>query len=258
MLLSSQGASIVACDIDEKALKLVVSRIKASGAQAVAVKADVMQEGSAEAIVQAAVDAFGRIDIIVNNAGFTWDAMIQTTSDKMFETMLNVHCISPFRLVRAALPFMRDVAKKEKEARGQASPRNIVNISSTSGTHGSAGQSNYATAKAGVVGLTKTMAKELGPYNIRCNALAFGLIDTRLTQPKAEGGDGEVRLSSGDVVSVGMKNRGPFTDQFIKTGIPLGRAGSTTDAAGAIMLLCSPWSAYITGQCIEVNGGAFM
>ena len=258
MLLSSQGASIVACDIDEKSLASVVARIKASGGQAVPVKADIMQEGSAEAIVQAAVDSFGRIDIIVNNAGFTWDAMLQKTTDKMFETMLNVHCLAPFRLVRAALPFMREVAKKEKETRGHASPRCIVNISSTSGTHGSSGQSNYATAKAGVVGLTKTMAKELGPFNIRCNALAFGLIDTRLTRPKAEGEEGGVRLSTGEVVSVGMKGGGPFTEQHIKTGIPLQRAGSTADAAGAIMMLCSPWSAYITGECVEVNGGLFM
>jgi 3-oxoacyl-[acyl-carrier protein] reductase len=258
ILLSSQGASCVLVDIDDKALESVMSQIKASGGRAVSVKADMMQEGSAEVIVKAAVEAFGRIDIIINNAGFTWDGMLQKTTDKMFETMMNIHCLAPFKLIRAALPFMREVAKKEKATRGEACPRCIINISSTSGTHGSSGQVNYSTAKAGVLGLTKTIAKELGPFNIRCNALAFGLIDTRLTRPKAEGAEGEVRLSNGEVVSVGMKTRGPFTDEFIKMGIPLGRAGSVEDAAGAIMMLCSPWASYITGQCIEVNGGAFM
>jgi 3-oxoacyl-[acyl-carrier protein] reductase len=164
--------------------------------------------------------------------------------------MLLVHNTAPFRLIRAAAPYMRDAAKQELETKGKSKPRCIINISSVSGTHGNAGQANYATAKLGIVGLTKTVAKEWGGFNIRCNAIAYGTIDTRLTQAKEKG---EHIVVDGKKVSLGV----PAALQGDLNRIPLRRAGTVQEAAGAILMLASPHSSYITGQCIEVNGGVY-
>jgi len=253
-LLGEHGASIVACDLDSAAAEGVVAAIRAKGGKATAVACDVTAPDAAAKIVQAAMSSFGRIDIIVNNAGFTWDGVIHKMTAEQWGVMLAVHCTAPFRLVQEAAPHMREAAKKEMDARGSASPRCIINISSTTGTHGNAGQANYATAKAGVVGLTKSIAKEWGPFNIRCNAIAFGLIDTRLTRAK-EGG--ESITVGGKSVALGIPGANEYW-QGVKVHTPLQRLGTVEDAAGVIMALVSPWCSYITGQVIEVNGGAFM
>lgn len=191
---------------------------------------------------------WGKLHILVNNAGYTWDGVIHRMSDRQWEAMLAVHNTAPFRLIRAAAPHMRDAAKKEQEQKGRAKPRCIINISSTSGLHGNAGQANYATAKMGVIGLTKTVAKEWGQFNVRCNAVAFGTIETRLTGAKEKG---EHILVDGKKVALGI----PAAVQRDFGHIPLRRAGSPEEAAGAVLMLASPHASFITGHCLEVTGG---
>lgn len=253
-LLAQYGASVVVADLDAAAAEAVAQAIHAAGGRAAAVAGDVTAAGFAERLVDEAVRAFGGIHIVVNNAGFTWDGVIHKMSDQQWAAMLAVHCTAPFKLIQAATPHMRDAAKHEMESQGAAQPRSIINISSTSGTHGNAGQANYATAKAGVVGLTKAVAKEWGPFNIRCNAIAYGLIDTRLTRPKESGESIQV---GGHQVPLGIPAADTYW-QAVKAAIPLRRVGSAEDAAGAILMLAGPWSSYMTGQVLEVNGGAYM
>jgi 3-oxoacyl-[acyl-carrier protein] reductase len=196
------------------------------------------------------VDAYGKINVLVNNAGYTWDGMSHKMMDEQWEAILAVHITAPFRMIRAAAPYMREPAKAEMKAGGPMEPRCIINVSSTSGLHGNIGQANYASAKMGVVGLTKTIAKEWGAFGIRCNTVAFGLVDTRLTRAKEDGATIEI---GGQEVALGipaqMRQMGPV-------GIPLGRAATPEEAAGGILLLASPLAAYITGHTLEVTGGA--
>ena len=175
-----------------------------------------------------------------------------------WDAMLSVHCTAPFRLIQAAAPFMRDAAKREmtesSSSNGVARPRSILNVSSTSGTHGNAGQANYATAKAGVVGLTKTIAKEWGMFNVRCNALAFGFIATRLTGDK-----GAASISvGGKTVPLGIPGGEAAADAAAEMMIPLKRVGTPEEGAGAMLMLCSPYASFVSGQTIEVTGGAFI
>ena len=144
---------------------------------------DLTKDGVPDELVQTAIDAWGRLDIVVNNAGYTLDAPIHKMSDDWFQRMLDIHLVAPFRVIRAAAPHLREPAKAERDE-GREVFRKIVNVSSISGTMGNAGQANYAAGKAGIVGLTKTLAKEWGQFKVNCNAVAFGFIDTRLTQAK--------------------------------------------------------------------------
>lgn len=181
--------------------------------------------------------------------------MAHKIKPEQWDAMLSVHCTAPFRLVQAAAPFMRDAAKKELESSdGAARPRSILNVSSTSGTHGNAGQANYATAKAGVVGLTKTIAKEWGMFNVRCNALAFGFIATRLTGDK---GAASIRVGGKDV-PLGIPGGEAAADAAAEMMIPLKRVGTAEEGAGAMLMLCSPYASFVSGQTIEVTGGAFL
>ena len=190
--------------------------------------------------------------------GYTWDGMAHKLKQEQWDAMLAVHCTAPFRLIQAAAPYMRDAAKKEKEASpggsGAARPRSILNGSSTSGTHGNAGQANYATAKAGVVGLTKTIAKEWGTFNVRCNALAFGFIATRLTGEK---GAATIAVG-GKEVALGIPGGEAAADAAAEMMIPLGRVGTPEEGAGAMLMLCSPYAGFVSGQTLEVTGGAFI
>ncbi len=195
---------------------------------------------------------YGKLNVLVNNAGTTWDAMAHKMSDEQFEAMLKLHNTAPFRLIRAAAPYMRDAAKAEIDGGGAVQNRCIINVSSTSGLHGNVGQVSYACAKAGINGLTKTIAKEFGPFRVRCNSVAFGLIETRLTQAKEKGafamvGDKKVALG----IPTGAGGQLTKFD-----AIPLRRAGTPTEAAGGLLMLASPHSAYITGHVLEVTGGA--
>ena len=248
-LLAEHGARVVVSDLDDEPAQETASAIRAAGGQAVVLAGDVTHPDFPAALVQKAVDSFGGLDILVNNAGFTWDGMIHKMTDQQWDAILQVHLTAPFRMVRAAAEVMRERAKTEMEQYGQAQVRKIVNVSSTSGTDGNVGQANYAAGKAGIIGLTKTIAKEWGRFNIYANAVAFGWIETRLTAAKTEGETIEV---AGQQVALGIPQVGLDARKKI---IPLGRPGTPEEAAGPILFLCSPLSNYVTGHVLMVTGG---
>ncbi|HTK35823.1 MAG TPA: SDR family NAD(P)-dependent oxidoreductase [Caulobacteraceae bacterium] len=244
--LAGEGANIVLNDLDPEPAAAVVAEIEALGVKALAVPGDVAAADFGERFVGAATERFGGLDIVVNNAGYTWDGVIQNTADDQFEAMMAVHVSAPFRILRAAAGPIRELAKAEA-AEGRTVHRKVVNVSSMVGLYGNAGQIGYSTAKAAVVGMTRTLAKEWGRYAVNVNAVAFGLIETRLTQPA--GGSIEV---GGHEVAVGVQ---PGLLQMMKAVIPLGRAGTPEEAAGAVWLFCTPESDYISGQVVLVGGG---
>jgi 3-oxoacyl-[acyl-carrier protein] reductase len=246
-LLSEHGAKVVVNDLDGDAAKETADGI--AGETAV-YAGDLTAEGSPEALVQTAIDAWGKIDIIVNNAGYTLDAPIHKMSDDWFQKMLDIHLVVPFRVIRAAAPHLREPAKVEREE-GREVFRKIVNVSSISGTMGNAGQANYAAGKAGVVGLTKTLAKEWGQFKVNVNAVAFGYIETRLTASKD---DSNVVEISGEKVQLGIPDQMRGMASML---IPLGRAGTPGEAAGGVFFLCSPWSNFVHGQTLNITGGQF-
>jgi 3-oxoacyl-[acyl-carrier protein] reductase len=247
--LAAEGAALVINDLDEAPAAETVARIEALGGSAEVVLGDVTADDFAERFVAAAVDRFAAIDIVVNNAGYTWDGVIQKHSDQQWEAMLAVHLTAPFRILRAASEFIRAAAKREAEA-GRPVHRKVVNISSISGVCGNAGQVNYAAAKMGVVGLTKALAKEWGRYRVNVNCVAFGLIDTRLTRPRGE--EDRVLTMPEAEIRVGIPEE---AHRAIVAATPLGRAGTPEDAAGAVYLLCTPESDFITGQVVMATGG---
>ncbi|HTZ64219.1 MAG TPA: SDR family oxidoreductase [Solirubrobacteraceae bacterium] len=246
-LLVAQGAQVLINDLDGDVAEQAAGEI--SGETAV-YAGDLTKPGAADDLVQKAIDAFGKIDIIVNNAGYTVDAPVHKMSDDQFQKMLDIHTIVPFRVIRAAAPHLREPAKQEREE-GKEVFRKIVNVSSTSGTFGNAGQANYSSGKAGVVGLTKTVAKEWGQFKVNVNAVAFGFIDTRLTQAKV---DENVMEKDGETIQLGIPEQ---MRQMAAMLIPLGRPASPEEAAGGIFFLCSPWSNYVHGQTLHVTGGLF-
>jgi 3-oxoacyl-[acyl-carrier protein] reductase len=248
--LATEGASVVVNDLDAEPAKETVAAIEAAGGEAVECSGSVTEEGFAERFVQAAVDSFGGLDIIVNNAGYTWDSVIQKMTDEQWDAILDVHLKAPFQILRAAQPVISAAVKKAKAA-GELIPcRKVVNISSLSGTGGSIGQANYSAAKAGVTGLTKTLAKEWGRYNVTVNSVAFGMIKTRLTEAPA--GAGATIDVEGRTIKVGVN---PDVLTALEQSIPLGRGGSPAEAAGAVYLLCTPESNYVSAQTLICGGG---
>jgi 3-oxoacyl-[acyl-carrier protein] reductase len=246
-LLAEHGAKVVVNDLDADAAEQTAGEI--DGETAV-FAGDLTRDGAPEGLVKTAVDAWGRVDIVVNNAGYTLDAPIHKLSDDWFQRMLDIHVVVPFRVIRAAAPHLREPAKQERE-RGEEVFRKIVNVSSVSGTMGNAGQANYAAGKAGVVGLTKTLAKEWGQFKVNCNAVAFGYIETRLTASKDESNTMEI---GGERVQLGIPDQLRGMASML---IPLGRPGTPQEAAGGVFFLCSPWSNYVHGQVLNVTGGQF-
>ncbi len=250
-LFADHGASLVVNDLDEKILGEAVAKLKAQGAKAVGCLGSVTAPNFPEELMRTTMESFGRIDIIVNNAGYTWDSVIQKLTDEMWQAIIDVHLTAPFKIIRAAVPYMREVAKKE-QAEGRSVYRKIINVSSTAGLGGNPGQANYSSAKMGVVGLTKTMAKEWAQFNINVNAVAYGFIDTRLTRAKEEGEKMEV---AGRQVDLGI----PATlREMAKMMIPMGRPGTTEEAAGPVLFLASELSNYVTGHVLLVTGGLYM
>jgi len=246
-LLAEQGARVLINDLDGDVAEQAASEI--AGDTAV-FGGDLTQPGIPDQLVQKAIDEFGQIDIIVNNAGYTWDGVAHKMTDEQFQAMLEIHTVVPFRVIRAAAPHLREPAKKERDE-GREVFRKIVNVSSISGTMGNAGQVNYSAAKAGVVGLTKTLAKEWGGFKINVNAVAFGFIETRLTASKEEGGKIEIE---GKEIDLGIPEQMRALASAI---IPLGRPATPEEAAGPVFFLCSPWANYVHGQILHVTGGQF-
>ena len=246
-LLASQGAKVVINDLDGDVAQQTASEIQG---ETTVFAGDLTAGDAPEKLVQTAIDAWGRLDIIVNNAGYTLDAPIHKMSDEWFQKMLDIHLIVPFRVIRAAAPHLREPAKKEREE-GREVFRKIVNVSSISGTMGNAGQANYSAGKSAVVGLTKTLAKEWGQFKINVNAVAFGWIETRLTASKDSENTMEI---DGQTVKLGIPEQMRAMGSMI---IPLGRPGQPSEAAGGVFFLCSPWSNFVHGQVLNITGGQF-
>jgi 3-oxoacyl-[acyl-carrier protein] reductase len=248
--LATEGAKVVVNDLDEAPAAETVTAIEAAGGHAVACVGSVTEPDFAERFITTAVDTFGGLDIIVNNAGYTWDSVIQKMSDEQWDAILNLHLKAPFQILRAAQPVISRMAKEEA-SRGTRVQRKVVNISSGAGLNGNAGQANYSAAKAGVIGLTKTLAKEWGRYQVNVNAVAFGWILTRLTETKA-GEDGSTVEVDGRTVPMGIN---PQVRSALEAMTPLGRAGTPEEAAGAVYLLCTPEADYISGETLLCSGG---
>jgi 3-oxoacyl-[acyl-carrier protein] reductase len=246
-LLVSAGANVLASDLDREALQETQSLVRQPDLVA-SIHGDLTDSLFPQQIVSAALESFHSIDIIVNCAGFSWDSVIQKTSDEQFQAMLDIHVVAPFRLLRAASSYLRETTKKEI-AEGQRVMRKVVNITSISGTDGNAGQAGYGAGKAGVIGLTKTLAKEWGRYNINVNAVGFGLIQTRMTQPLMP--EGKINMRGKDI-PIGVQ---PATLESVAAACPLGRIGTPEEAAGAVLFFCSPLSDYVTGEVLICSGG---
>ncbi|KAH9487314.1 3-oxoacyl-[acyl-carrier-protein] reductase FabG [Psilocybe cubensis] len=250
ILFAKEGAKVVISDIDAKRLESVEGEIKAAGGEVLSVAGDVGADDFPKKIVDATVQKWGKINHIINNAGFTFDKMLHTTPDETFDIIMKIHVRAPFRLIRQAAPYFR----LKPEAREN---RSIINVSSTSGLHGNVGQANYAAAKAAVIGLTKTIAKEWGPFGVRANTIAFGLIHTRLTAPKEAGVTIEI---DGKKVALGVPGARPPVSAAAPSEeafpqIPLRRGGTPEDAAGSMLFLASPLASYVSGHTLEVTGG---
>ena len=249
-LFASEGANVLINDLDGDVADEAAKEIKGETA---VYAGDLTKPDAADELVKAATDAFGQVDIVVNNAGYTWDGVVHKMTDEQFQAMLDIHTIVPFRVIRALAPAWREAAKKEK-ADGDEVFRKIINVSSVSGTMGNAGQANYSSAKAGVTGLTKTVAKEWGSFKVNCNAVAFGFVETRLTQAKEKGETIEAAGESSEKVELGIPEQ---MRQMASMMIPLGRPAQPEEAAGPVLFLASPLANYIHGQVINVTGGQF-
>jgi 3-oxoacyl-[acyl-carrier protein] reductase len=244
--LAEYGASVMVNDLDA-APAAETAEMLPHGAW---LAGDVTAPDFPAALVKAALDRFGSLDIVINNAGYTWDNVIQKTTDEQFQAMLNIHLMAPFRILRAASEFIRDAAKREA-GEGRRVMRKVVNITSIAGTDGGAGQAGYSSGKAGVIGLTKTLAKEWGRYNVNVNAVGFGLIETRLIQPMGPEQDTSIDMQ-GRKIKIGVQ---PKMLEWAKTACPLGRTGTPEEAAGAVLFFASPLSDYVTGEVLICGGG---
>jgi 3-oxoacyl-[acyl-carrier protein] reductase len=247
--LAADGARLVLNDLDEAPLLEVAAEIKALGSEAELVPGSVTAPDFGDRFVKAALDRFGDLHIIVNNAGYTWDSVIQKMSDEQFDAVMDVHLKAPFRILRAAAEPIRVLSKREAE-QGKRVVRKVVNISSVAGTTGNPGQSNYAAAKAAIIGLTKTLSKEWGRYRVAVNTVAFGYIQTRMTKAFEEGDTG-IEID-GRNIKMGVPAAAVAEADKL---IPLGRGGTPDEAAGAVYLFCIPESDYISGQTIVCGGG---
>jgi len=243
-----EGAKVLINDLDADVAEQAAGEI--DGETAV-FAGDLTKPEAADQLIAAGVDAFGAVDIVVNNAGYTWDSVAHKMTDEQFQAMLDIHTIVPFRVARALAPHWREAAKAER-GEGKEVFRKIVNVSSTSGMMGNAGQVNYSAAKMGVVGLTKTLAKEWGQFKINVNAVAFGFVETRLTAAKEQGG--EMTAPGGEKIELGIPEQMRTMASAI---IPLGRPATPEEASAPVLFLCSPLANYVHGQVLNVTGGMF-
>jgi 3-oxoacyl-[acyl-carrier protein] reductase len=244
-LLSEHGAKVLINDLDGDVAEQTASEIDGD---TLVFGGDLTKPGVCDDLVAKVADEWGKVDILINNAGYTIDAPIHKMSDEAFQRMIDIHNVVPFRMCRAVAPHMREPAKSERE-QGVEVFRKIVNVSSISGTMGNAGQANYSSGKSGVIGLTKTLAKEWGQFKINVNAVAFGFIETRLTAVKEDSNTMEI---DGQTVQLGIPGQ---MRELASNLIPLGRPGQPSEAAGGIFLLCTPWANFITGQVLGITGG---
>ncbi|KAF5636927.1 3-oxoacyl-(acyl carrier) reductase [Fusarium sp. NRRL 25303] len=245
-LLASKGGRIIIADVDKSKASATVQELESDGYEAAYVIGDALEDGFAEKTVAFALETFGKVHCLINGAGFCYDAAIHKMDDDKFDVIMKIHNYVPFRMVRALSSHW--MAQENRDM-----PKTIINISSTSGLHGQMGQINYSTAKMGIVGQTKTIASEWARYGVRCNAVAYGWIDTRITRPPTSD---ETVVVGGMTIQTGI----PIAAKKFRdvSEIPLSRPGTVEDAAGVILFLASPLSAYVTGSCIECAGGRYL
>lgn len=248
--LSAAGASLVVADLDEAPAQEVAGEIEAAGGAATVFAGDVTDKDYGERVVAHTLDRFGGLDVIVNNAGYVWNSSIQKTGDEQWQAMIDVHATAPFRILRAASRFIRDAAASEAKE-GRSYHRKVVNVSSVSGFYGGATQIAYSAAKAALIGVTRTLAKEWGRHRVNVNCVAFGLIETRLTQVW-EGDEVATIEVAGNDYRVGFDAK---SRDYVVQNIPLGRPGTPEEAAGAVYLFCTPESDYISGELLVAGGG---
>ena len=246
--LASHGARLVINDLDADPAQEVAEEIRKIGGEAVVCSGSVSAPDFADRFIGTAATSYKGIDIIVNNAGYTWDNVVQKMTDEQWYAILDVHLTAPFRILRAAQPLIRKLVQEENEA-GQPTVRKVINISSVAGVFGNAGQLNYSAGKAGIIGMTQTLAKEWGRLRTTVNCVAFGLIKTRMTGNSAEGGTASI---DGRDIKVGVN---PDLLASMERTIPLGRAGTPEDAAGSVYLFTLPESDYVSGQTLLCTGG---
>lgn len=246
--MADEGARVVVNDLDEAPALEVVAEIKAAGGDAIAYPGSVTADGFAEGFVKNAIDKWDRLDIIINNAGYTWDNVIQKMTDQQWDAIVDCHMKAPFQILRAAHPYLREASKAEAE-RGEEVFRKVVNISSIGGTQGNVGQSNYSAAKAGLIGLSKTLAKEWARMKVNVNCVAYAAIETRLTEGVNEK---KTIVVEGNAVPIGVPME--LKSQAASL-IPMGRMGTVEEAAGSVYMFCIPESNYVTGQTIICGGG---
>ena len=246
-LFISEGAKVLINDIDGDVAEQAAGEIEGETA---VFAGDLTKPGIPDELVAKANEAFGQVDIVVNNAGYTWDGVVHKMTDEQFQAMIDIHTVVPFRVIRALAPTWREAAKAEL-GEGREVFRKIVNITSISGTMGNAGQANYSAAKAGVTGLTKTIAKEWGQFKVNVNAVAFGFVETRLTAAKEEAGSIE---REGEKIELGIPEQQRAMASMI---IPLGRPAQPAEAAGPVLFLSSELADYVHGQVLNVTGGQF-
>jgi 3-oxoacyl-[acyl-carrier protein] reductase len=246
--LASQGVRIVVNDLDAEPANEVVSEIKALGGSAVACHGSVAAPDFAERFLGTAINSYQGIDIIINNAGYTWDNVIQKMTDEQWQAIIDCHLTAPFRILRAAQPLIKKLVTADREANRRV-VRKVVNISSVAGLFGNSGQTNYSVAKAGIVGMTMTLAKEWGRLDTTVNCVAFGFIDTRLTVAAKDGNTANI---DGREIKVGVSDQ---LKQALEKTIPMGRSGTVEEAAGSVYLFCIPESDYVSGQTLMCSGG---
>lgn len=248
-LLASEGASVVVNDLDGDVADEVAAEIISAGGAALSMPGSVTDEAFPDQLIGGTVAALGGIDVIVNNAGYIWNSAMQNHSDEQFQAMLDVHAIAPFRILRAFYRWLAPTARAEIAESGRAHCRKVVNVSSVSGTTGGATQLAYSAGKSAITGMTKTLAKEWGRFNVTVNCVAFGHLDTRLTQ--AYDDEPPTIDVAGRAYRVGLTNE---QVSFVRNASALGRTGTPEDGAGAIYLFCIPQSDYVTGQVLTCSG----
>lgn len=244
--MAKESLNLVLNDLDEIALKDSLKTVSAIRNCVTGVPGSVVDQITANQLIEHAVSNFGNIDVLVTCAGYNWDVMLHNMTDQQWESVLDVHLTGTMRIVRAAFKVMRETAKLEISKGEHPSPRKIITISSLS-SFGNVGQSNYSAAKAGVIGFTRTVALEGAPFNILANSVAFGPIDTRLTRPREDQQERIGAASLGIPVAV--------REEYLSR-VPLGRPGTIEEAVGPLMFLISDQANYISAATIEVNGAA--
>jgi len=245
IIFAKEGAKVVVSDLDERKAQQVVEEIKSFGGDAIAVGGDVGAEDFPNKIINATISKYGKLNHIVNNAGFTYDKMLHTMPDDAWDLIMKIHVRAPFRIIKAAAPYMR--------IKGNTENRSIINVSSVSGLHGNVGQLNYAAAKSALLGFTKTIAKEWAPFGVRANTVAYGLVLTRLTAAKE---DGAVIELDGQKVALGIPSAQSRQKSGPQAVNPLGRGATSDEAANGMLFLASPLASFVTGHTLEVTGGA--